>query len=359
MKKIRVKLGQSGYNIHLGAGVLAETGQILKELGFNDKAVIITDPVIRDLYGNSLKQSLSGRGFKTAILEVPAGEASKSLESAARLYEELTAFGSERMTPIIALGGGVIGDLAGFVAATYMRGTPLVQIPTTLLAQVDSSIGGKVAVNHGTLKNKIGVFYQPRVVITDSDTLETLPHTEITSGLGEVVKYAVIKDAGFFTELESNIEKILSLDKKILEDTVATCVQIKASIVEKDEKDLGLRNILNFGHTVGHGVETVSVYGIAHGQAVSIGMMAAAGIAHEMGIFQFKQLIRMRKLLKSAGLLTAMPHVDIKKVIEAMKHDKKMQGGKIRFVLPRAIGEVFLSDEVSLASVEKVLAGQK
>lgn len=359
MKKIRVKLAQRGYNVHIGAGMLSETGQVLKELGFGDKAVIITDPVIRDLYANSLKQSLAGRGFKCTILEVPAGETSKSLDCAGRLYEELTEFGAERQTPIIAFGGGVIGDLSGFVAATYMRGVPLVQIPTTLLAQVDSSIGGKVAVNHGNLKNKIGAFYQPRVVITDIDTLETLPPAEIASGLGEVVKYAVIKDEPFFTQLESNMDKILALDKKVLEDTVATCVQIKAGVVENDEKDLGLRNILNFGHTVGHGVETVSVYGIAHGQAVSIGMMAAAGIAFEMGVFQFKQLIRMRKLLKAAGLMTAMPPVDIKKVIEAMKHDKKVQGGKIRFVLPRAIGEVFISDEVSLTLVEKVLAGQK
>ena len=359
MKKIRVKLASGGYNIHIGAGMLAETGQILKELGFNDKAVIITDPAIRNLYGNGLRQSLNGRGFKTMILEVPAGEENKSLDSAARLYEELTEFGAERNTPVIALGGGVIGDLAGFVAATYMRGTPFVQIPTTLLAQVDSSIGGKVAVNHGKLKNKIGAFYQPRVVITDIDTLETLPTAEITSGLGEIVKYAVIKDEPFFTLLEADIDKFKSFDKKTLEDHVATCVRIKAAVVEKDEKDLGLRNILNFGHTVGHAVETVSNYGIAHGQAVAIGMMVAAGIGHEMGVFQFKQLIRMRKLLKAAGLMTAMPPVDIKKVLEAMKHDKKVQGGKIRFVLPRAIGEVFISDDVNLNLVEKVLAGQK
>lgn len=358
MQKIRVKLAP-GYNIHIGVGILADTGQVLKELGFKDKAVIITDPSVGRLYGDSLRQALGSRGFKSVILEVPVGEENKSLVSAMRLYAELTDFGAERLTPVLALGGGVIGDLAGFVAATYMRGVPLIQIPTTLLAQVDSSIGGKVAVNHHRLKNKIGAFYQPRAVIADIETLSSLPQSEIISGLGEVVKYAVIKDAAFFTELEATIEKLLARDKLAMESTVARCAAIKAAVVEKDEKDLGLRNILNFGHTVGHALETISNYGIAHGQAVAIGIMAAAGIAQEMGVFQFRDLIRMRKLLKNTGLMTSLPPVDVKKVLELMKHDKKVQGGKIRFVLPRAIGEVFLTEEVNIALVEKALAGQK
>jgi len=358
LQKIRVKLAP-GYNINIGAGIIADTGQILKELGFKDKAVIVTDPSVRALYGENLRQSLGSRGFKTMMLEVPAGEENKSLASAMRLYTELTDFGAERLTPVLALGGGVIGDLAGFVAATYMRGVPLIQIPTTLLAQVDSSIGGKVAVNHDRLKNKIGAFYQPRAVITDIETLSSLPQREIISGLGEVIKYAVIKDAAFFAELEAGIEKLLAREKPALENVVARCAAIKAAVVEKDERDTGLRNILNFGHTVGHALETISNYGIAHGQAVAIGMMAAAGIAQEMGIFQFRDLIRMRKLLKGAGLMTALPPVDVKKVMELMKRDKKVQGGKIRFILPRAIGEVFMTDEVNLALVEKALAGQK
>ena len=354
MKKIRVKLGQNGYYIHIGADLLAETGHLLKELGFNDKAVIITDPTVKNLYGISLRQSLTGNGFKVALLEVPEGEEYKSLDTAGRLYHELTEFGAERLTPVLALGGGVIGDVAGFVAATYMRGIPLVQLPTTLLAQVDSSIGGKVAVNHGQLKNKIGAFYQPRIVIADITTLQTLPLTELTSGLGEVIKYAIIKDEDFFTYLEENLEPIRALDEKTLEYIVTVSARIKAEVVEKDEKDLGLRNILNFGHTIGHAIESVTEFRISHGQAVAIGMMAASGIAGEFGVLENASVVRIRKLLKRAGLMTKMPKVELSKVLETMTHDKKVLDGKIRFVLPRAIGEVFITDDVNMKVVEKV-----
>jgi 3-dehydroquinate synthase len=354
MKKIRVKLGQNGYYIHIGADLLAETGHLLKELGFNDKAVIITDPTVKNLYGISLRQSLTGNGFKVALLEVPEGEEYKSLDTAGRLYHELTEFGAERLTPVLALGGGVIGDVAGFVAATYMRGIPLVQLPTTLLAQVDSSIGGKVAVNHGQLKNKIGAFYQPRIVVADITTLQTLPLTELTSGLGEVIKYAIIKDGDFFTYLEEHLEPIRALDEKTLEYIVTVSARIKAEVVEKDEKDLGLRNILNFGHTIGHAIESVTEFQISHGQAVAIGMMAASGIAGEIGVLENASVVRIRKLLKRAGLMTKMPKVELSKVLETMTHDKKVLDGKIRFVLPRAIGEVFITDDVNMKVVEKV-----
>ncbi len=354
MKKIRVKLGQNGYYIHIGADLLAETGHLLKELGFNDKAVIITDPTVKNLYGISLRQSLTGNGFKTALLEVPEGEEYKSLDTAGRLYHELTEFGAERLTPVLALGGGVIGDVAGFVAATYMRGIPLVQLPTTLLAQVDSSIGGKVAVNHGQLKNKIGAFYQPRIVIADITTLQTLPPAELTSGLSEVIKYAIIKDGDFFTYLEEHLEPIRALDKKALEYIVSVSARVKAEIVEKDEKDLGLRNILNFGHTIGHAIESVSEFRISHGQAVAVGMMVASGIAGEIGVLENASVVRIRKLLRRAGLMTKISKVELSKVLETMTYDKKVVGGKIRFVLPRAIGEVFMTDDVNMKIVEKV-----
>ncbi|HEX9897280.1 MAG TPA: 3-dehydroquinate synthase [Dehalococcoidales bacterium] len=354
MKKIRVKLGQNGYYIHIGADLLAETGHLLKELGFNGRAVIITDPTVKNLYGISLRQSLTGNGFKTALLEVPEGEEYKSLDTAGRLYHELTQFGAERLTPILALGGGVIGDIAGFVAATYMRGVPLVQLPTTLLAQVDSSIGGKVAVNHGKLKNEIGAFYQPRIVIADITTLQTLPPTELTSGLSEVIKYAIIKDKNFFTYLEDHLDQIRALDKKSLEYIVFVSARIKAEIVEKDEKDLGLRNILNFGHTIGHAIESVSEFRISHGQAVAVGMMMASCIASEIGVLENASVVRIRKLLRRAGLMTKVPRVELSKVLEAMTHDKKVSGGKIRFILPRAIGEVFTTDDVNMKTVEKV-----
>jgi 3-dehydroquinate synthase len=354
MKKIRVKLGQNGYYIHIGADLLAQTGHLLKELGFNGKAVIITNPTVKNLYGISLRQSLIGNGFKTALLEVPEGEEYKSLDTAGRLYNELTEFGAERSTPVLALGGGVIGDVAGFVAATYMRGVPLVQLPTTLLAQVDSSIGGKVAVNHKQLKNEIGAFYQPRIVITDITTLQTLPPVELTSGLSEVIKYAIIKDKDFFTYLEEHLESIRALDEKSLEYIVAVSARIKAEVVEKDEKDLGLRNILNFGHTLGHAIESVSDFKISHGQAVAMGMMVASGIANEIGVLENTCVVRIRKLLKRAGLMTKVPKLDLNQVLESAMHDKKVTGGKIRFVLPRGIGEVYITDEVNIKVVEKV-----
>lgn len=354
MKKIRVKLGQNGYYIYVGAGVLAQTGHLLKELGFSGKAVIITDPTVKNLYGLSLKQSLTGKGFKTALLEVPEGEEYKSLDTAGRLYQELMEFGAERMTPVLALGGGVIGDVAGFVAATYMRGVPLFQLPTTLLAQVDSSIGGKVAVNHKHLKNEIGAFYQPRLVITDITTLQTLPQNELTNGLSEVIKSAIIKDKDFFTYLEENLESIKSLDEKSLEYIVAVSARIKAEIVEKDEKDLGLRNTLNFGHTLGHAIETVSDFKISHGQAVATGMMVATSIASEIGVLENTCVVRIRKLLRRTGLMTKTPKLEFNKILEAANHDKKVAGGKIRFILPRAIGEVYISDEVNTKILEKV-----
>ena len=355
MKKIDVRLGQNSYSVYIGTGILSQTGQRLKESGYSGKAVIITNPVVKKLYGNLVKLSLIEAGYKTTILEVPDGEEYKSLESAGKLYQQLAEFGAERSTVILALGGGVIGDLAGFVAATYMRGVPLVQLPTTLLAQCDSSIGGKTAVNHGLLKNEIGAFYQPKMTVADISTLKTLPTEELTGGLAEVIKYAVIKDAQFFVYLEKHLDLIKALDDNVLETIVAKSAQIKVEVVEIDEKDTGLRNILNFGHTVGHAVESVTNFQVAHGQAVAIGMVAAAKIAAELDILDSGNVVRLKSLLEKAGLTTKLPLTEVKPVIQAMRYDKKVQSGKIRFVLPRAIGQVFITDNVSPAIVEKVL----
>jgi 3-dehydroquinate synthase len=355
MEKIDVRLGQNSYSIYIGSGILDQAALKLKELGFNDKAVIITNPVVNKLYGSSLRQCLIDAGYKTTIFEVPDGEEYKSLESAGKLYHQLTEFGAERTTPILALGGGVIGDLAGFVAATYMRGVPLVQLPTTLLAQSDSSIGGKTAVNHGKLKNEIGAFYQPRATISDIATLKTLPQAELTSGLGEVIKYAVIKDEQFFNYLEKNLDLIKALDDNVLAAIVANSAKIKVEVVESDEKDMGLRNILNFGHTVGHAIESASNFQIAHGHAVAFGMVAAAKIGVELDTIDSKNVTRLENLLKSAGLLTKLPQLELRQIIQAMQHDKKVQSGKIRFILPRSIGQVFITDDVNPATVEKVL----
>jgi len=357
MKKVKVGLGSNSYEIHIGSGVLAHSGHQLKESGFTGKLIIITNPIIKRLYGDGLRQELIGQGFKVTIMPVPDGEEQKSLETAGRLYHELSKFYAERTTPILALGGGVIGDLAGFVAATYLRGVPLIQMPTTLLAQVDSSIGGKVAVNHGQLKNKIGVFYQPRLVISDIGTLKTLPQKEVTNGLAEVIKYAVIEDNGLFTYLESNLDGIKSLDNRVLEEVVFRSARIKAGVVEKDEKDLGLRNVLNYGHTIGHAIESASDFKLGHGQAVAIGMLAAARISNRLGIFDKNELLRLRSVIKSAGLPTEIPDLKLEKIIQAIKHDKKILRGRIRFVLPKAIGSVFITDQVSLSLVQEILAG--
>jgi 3-dehydroquinate synthase len=264
MREIEVRLG-SNYRIHIGRGILSQLGHWLKQGGASDKLVIITHPLLKRLYGDSLQENLTREGFKATTLLVPEGEEQKSLETAGRLYSELSNFHAERTTPVLALGGGVIGDLAGFVAATYLRGVPLVQIPTTLLAQVDSSIGGKVAVDHDQLKNKIGAFYQPRLVVSDITVLSTLSVEELGDGLAEVIKYAVIRDKGFFTYLEENLDKVSSLDSGVLEEIVFRSARIKAEIVEKDERDSGLRNILNYGHTVGHAIEAVSDFTVRHG----------------------------------------------------------------------------------------------
>ncbi len=357
MKIIDVRLGQNSYSIEIGSGILNQTGAKLHALGLRDKAVIVTNPVVKKLFGAIVKQSLMYAGFKTTTLEVPDGEEYKSLESAGKLFQQLAEFGAERSTPVLALGGGVIGDLAGFVAATYMRGVPLIQLPTTLLSQGDSSIGGKTAVNHGKLKNEIGAFYQPMVTISDISTLKTLPAKELANGLCEIIKHAFIKDEQFFVYLEKNLDLIKSLDDNVLETIVAKSTQIKASVVESDEKDNGLRNILNFGHTVGHAVESVSNFRVAHGQAVSIGMVAAAKIAEESGIIDTVTVSRLNNLLDKAGLSTKLPQMEVRQVIQAMRYDKKAYGGKVRFVLPRSIGQVFITDDLNPALVEKVLGG--
>lgn len=352
MKTVKVRLGSRSYEIRIGQGMLEEAGLLLEDLGFSGRAVIVTHPNLKKLYGGLLQDSLASRGFKTTVLEVPEGEEQKSLDTAGRLYEELTDAFAERTTPILALGGGVIGDLTGFVAATYLRGVPFIQVPTSLLAQVDSSIGGKVAVNHGALKNKIGAFYQPKMVIADIDVLKTV---DLTDGLAEAIKYGIILDAGFFNYLERNMDKIKSRDAKALETVVYRSARTKAAVVSQDEQDLGLRAILNYGHTVGHAVETVSDFGVSHGQAVAIGMVAAARISNRMGLLSSDNVVRIRELIKSAGLPVELPLLEVARLMHAMKHDKKVLQGRVRFILPQTIGEVTISDKLTPSLVEQVL----
>jgi len=353
MKTIKINLGDRGYRVLIGGGLLRQAGALLKEAGLDNGLVIITNPMVQSLHGTEFRNRLTAGGFNVTVLTVAEGEEQKSLDTAGRLYEELTTAYTERRTAILAMGGGVIGDLAGFVAATYLRGVPLVQVPTTLLAQVDSSIGGKVAVNHGKLKNKIGAFYQPRVVISDIATLKTLPAAETANGLAEVIKCAVIKDKDLFGFLESNISRIK--EEAVLEEIVYRTAGIKARVVEQDETDRGTRNLLNFGHTIGHAIETTCDFRVRHGQAVATGMILVSRVAVKMGIFKEAELKRLTKVIAAAGLSVDKPALDAKKIIQAMKHDKKVAGGRVRFVLPRAIGEAFLCEDVSLEMVEETL----
>lgn len=357
MKKVKIRLGSNSYEIHIGSGILEQTGQQLSKQGFGGSLVIITNPTVQRLYGDALKQNLSREGFKVATLEVPDGEEQKSLEVTGRIYQELTDSYAERTTPILALGGGVIGDLAGFVAATYLRGVPLIQVPTTLLAQVDSSIGGKVAIDHGHLKNKIGAFYQPRLVISDIATLKTVDSRILSDGLAEVIKYAAIRDRGLLGYIENNLDRIKSLDAGALEEIVFRSTEIKAEIVEKDEKDSGIRAILNYGHTVGHAIESVSDFKVEHGAAVALGMIAAAKISNEMGILDKSELLRLNSLIQRVGLPTAMPELDLDEIIEAIKHDKKVLGGKTRFILLKSLGSAFVTDTVDLSLAKQILEG--
>jgi len=351
-----VAVGGGGYPVYIGPGTLAQAGRYLKELGLAGRLVVVADATVKKLYGAALRRTLAADGFQVSVLEVPPGEEQKSLQSAGRLYQELTAVRAERTTPILALGGGVIGDLAGFVAATYQRGVPLVQLPTTLLAQVDSSIGGKVAVDHGQLKNMVGAFYQPKLVIVDTDTLKSLPGEELKNGLAEVIKGAAIRDGRFFSFLEENMEKIKSLDETILEEIVYLSVTIKANVVAEDELDFGLRNILNYGHTIGHAVESVSGFKIKHGEAVAIGMVAAARISNKMGLLDEKDVDRLINVIELAGLPARMPDFSIEAVTQAMQRDKKVREGKVRFVLLQSIGNAVVTDDVPPSLIKEVLA---
>jgi 3-dehydroquinate synthase len=337
--------------------LLAQAGLWLKETGFTGKAVIITDNTVKSLYAGALEKRLAEAGFDVSTLEVPAGEEQKTLATAGRLYDALNEVYAERTTSILALGGGVIGDLAGFVAATFMRGVPYIQVPTTLLAMVDSSIGGKTAVDHGHLKNVVGAFYQPKLVVADIDTLKTLPEAELSNGMAEVIKHAAIKDKYFFDFLNTNMKEIRELDLPVLEKIVVQSVRIKAAVVAEDEKEAGLRAILNYGHTVGHAVEIVSGFHLKHGQAVAIGMMAEAKISSRLGKLDQSVVARLEKVIGEAGLPTQIPPLDKKKLMQAMGHDKKVRQGRINFVLLKAIGEAFITDDVAPALVEEVLTG--
>ena len=356
MKRLGIELGERSYDILIGPGLRKRIGEFLKAIFEPSRVIIITHPSINSLYGEEVLASFIAQGWTTDIIEVPEGESSKSLNQAEKLYDHLLALNCDRKSVLVALGGGVIGDLVGFVAATYQRGVSFIQVPTTLLSMVDSSVGGKTAVNHPKGKNMIGAFYQPRLVVGDLETLRTLSQKEYRAGLAEVVKYGVIADAKLFEFLETNYKEIINLEHKFLTHIVETSCAIKASVVEKDERESHYRMILNFGHTFGHAIESLTGYSqFVHGEAVAIGMVLAAQLSHSMGTCSEKVPKRLRALLNKLGLPIDMPVLSASDVIESLYHDKKTMDHKIKFILVNEIGSIEIIDQVSEAEILKVL----
>ncbi len=346
-KTLKVNLGEKSYPIYIGEGILPWIGQYLKEMELGRKVMVVTNPTVGKLYGQTVLDSLKNEGFEVVRDVIPDGEEYKSLESAQILYDTAFNHSLDRKSAVIALGGGVIGDLAGFVAATYMRGIPFIQVPTTLLAQVDSSVGGKVAVNHPRGKNIIGAFYQPRMVYADITTLKTLPEREFRAGMAEVIKYGVIQDREFFEFLEKNHGNIKNLAVPELVRVVETSCSIKARVVEQDETEQNLRAILNYGHTFGHAFEALTGYKkYVHGEAVAIGMVSAARVAVRLGILDAREGDRIENIIRLFELPLTFGRLSPEEIIRTMHHDKKALGGKVRYVLPETIGKVRIVSDI-------------
>jgi 3-dehydroquinate synthase len=359
VRTVSVQLENRSYAIKIAPGLLKQLGRECARLKLGGRCAIITDTNVGKKFAKPAYESLVKAGFEPILVTVPAGEKTKRISVVEKCCDQLAAHQIERKSFIVALGGGVVGDLAGFVAATYLRGIPFVQIPTTLLAQVDSSVGGKTGVNLRAGKNLVGAFYQPRLVLCDLDTLKTLPEREFRAGLAEVIKYGIIFDAELFARLERDLPKILKRDSKTLSEIVARCCEIKAEVVSQDETESGLRAILNFGHTIGHAIENSSGYGkFLHGEAISIGQVAAAKLSQKILGLPSEDVARIEKLFMRAGLPVQiiLNSVQRKKLFVAMMLDKKVSGGEIKFVLAERIGNVMCGQTVFADSIEAVLA---
>jgi 3-dehydroquinate synthase len=358
MTPVRVNLGERSYDVAIVSDDRAGLGPFARRRARGSQALVVTDENVADHAGRAVHDALTAAGFATHTSVLPPGEVQKSLAAASRLYDALVDMHADRRTLVVAAGGGVIGDLAGFVAATFNRGLPLLMVPTTLLAMVDSSVGGKVAVNHPRGKNLIGAFHQPAGVWIDTAALATLPEREYRSGLAEVVKYGVILDADFFAYLEQNAVALLRRDAEAVRYVVARCCRLKADVVEKDEREeTGLRAVLNYGHTFAHAFETVGGYGAwLHGEAVAAGMVCASRLAQARGLVPPEVTARQVRLLEQFGLPTAPRGWPAEALLTVMRSDKKNVAGRLRLVLPRRLGEVALFDDVPEAEVCRVLA---
>jgi 3-dehydroquinate synthase len=355
---VHVSLGHRSYEIKIGSGLLGRLGKECARLKLGNRCAIISDSNVAPRYAQAARQALGKAGFHPELITVAAGETAKSLKSFQACCDQLAAQRLERKSFIVALGGGVVGDLAGFVAAAYLRGIPFVQVPTTLLAQVDSSVGGKVGVNLKAGKNLVGAFYQPRLVLCDLATLSSLPPREYRAGLAEVIKYGIIYDPRLFETLKRDMPRLLRRESKTLATVVARCCEIKAVVVRADEHEGGLRAILNFGHTIGHALEAISHYGkYLHGEAISIGQVAAAQLSAKVLGLPDCDVRRISSLFQHAGLPTQanLSAAQRQKLFAAMKLDKKVSGGEIKFVLARKIGQVEFGHKVSSTLIEQTL----
>ncbi len=357
MQKIRVDLADRSYNIAIGGGMLAEIGKALEKFEFSGRLALVSNPTVYGLYGKTVSQSIADSGFELTEIIIPDGEEYKNLAWVEKIYEELLKARLDRRSALLALGGGVIGDITGFAASTYMRGIDFVQVPTTLLAQVDSSVGGKTGVNHPMGKNMIGSFWQPRLVWADTGTLKSLPDRQYLAGIAEVIKYGVIWDEEFFVFLEKNRDKVLGLEDGSVANIVRRSCEIKAEVVSRDERESGMRAILNYGHTIGHAIETAGGYGKhLHGEAVAIGMCLEARLAQAKGLIGAEQSGRIESLVRSYGLPFELPaDIDPAVLFPSMELDKKTVAGELRFVLPEGIGRVRIQRGVAREDVERIL----
>ncbi|MCW6037404.1 3-dehydroquinate synthase [Spirulina subsalsa FACHB-351] len=347
---IAVNLPDNSYNIAIAPDSLSQLGEQMRPLGLGHKVLVISNPEIFHHYGAIIVQSLEQAGYTVSSHLIPAGESYKTLDSIARIYDTALQHRLERSSTLVALGGGVIGDLTGFAAATWLRGINFVQVPTSLLAMVDASVGGKTGVNHPQGKNLIGAFYQPKLVFIDPQVLRTLPPREFRAGMAEVIKYGVIWDEDLFTQLEKadRLQDFSDLEAELLQVILTRSCQAKADVVSQDERESGLRAILNYGHTIGHAIESLTGYSrINHGEAVGIGMVAAGAIALKMQLWTEPEASRQNALISKTGLLTHIPEdLDTGAIVESLQMDKKVKSGKVRFILPTQLGKVKITDEV-------------
>lgn len=360
MKTVKVPLGDRSYRILIGPALMQQIGKHCQKLQLGSSCAIVTDDKVGPLFADTVCQSLQAAGIRATLITIPNGEKSKNLNRVQQCYDQLADARLERKSFVVALGGGVVGDLAGFVAATYLRGIDFVQIPTTLLSQVDSSVGGKVGVNLKAGKNLVGAFYQPKLVLCDLDSLKTLPDREFRAGLAEVIKYGIIDDPRLFNRLEKEIDLLLKLNPRSLESVIARCCQIKAKVVGEDEKESGLRAILNYGHTIGHAIEAITRYGtFLHGEAISIGQVAAGYLSQELTGFSAPHAERARCLFERTGLPTTiqLSKNQRQRLIQAMQLDKKVSAGEVKFVLAQKIGHVTPGHRVAPELIHAALDG--